>query len=59
MISRFVWNGKKPQIKYCTLQLEKDKGGMALPNLKDYYRAAQLRPVVKWCDEDYCKVERH
>lgn len=53
MISRFVWNGKKPQIKYCTLQLEKDKGGMALPNLKDYYRAAQLRPVVKWCDEDY------
>lgn len=36
-----------------TLQLDKDKGGMALPNLKDYYRAAQLRPVVKWCDEGY------
>ena len=53
LISRFIWNGKKPQIKYATLQLGKEKGGMALPNLKDYYRAAQLRPVVKWCDKGY------
>ena len=53
MISRFVWNGKKPRIEYYPLQLEKDKGGIALPNLKDYYHAAQLRPVVQWCDEGY------
>lgn len=26
---------------------------MALPNLKDYYRAAQLGPIIKWCDKDY------
>ena len=37
----------------CTLQLEKDIGGMAHPNLKDYYRAAQLRPAIKWCAEGY------
>ena len=50
-ISRFIWNGRKPRIKYLTLQLNKEKGGMALPNLKDYYNAAQLRFVVSWCDE--------
>lgn len=53
-ISSFLWNRKKKTwIKYCTLQLEKDKAGMALPNLKDYYGAVQLRPVVKWCNERY------
>ena len=26
---------------------------MALPNLKDYYQAAQLGTIIKWCDEDY------
>ena len=53
MISRFIWNGRKPRIKYCTLQLTKEKGCMALPNLKDYYQAAQLGTIIKRCDEDY------
>ena len=53
MISRFIWNGKRPRIKYSTLQLGKEKGGMGLPKLKDYYRAAQLRPIIMWCDKDY------
>lgn len=26
---------------------------MALPNLRDYYEAAQLGPIVKWCDKHY------
>lgn len=49
-ISRLIWNGNKPRTRYKTLQLEKNKGGMSLPNLKDYYYAAQLRPLVCWCD---------
>ena len=61
MISGFVWNSKKKKkwIKYCTLLLERDKGGMALRTLKDYYRAAQFRPVIKWFDEGWlhCKVD--
>lgn len=54
MISRFIWNGRRPIIKYSTLQLPKDKGGLSLPNLKDYYQATQLGPILKWCDENYC-----
>uniref|UniRef100_A0A9J7X3G9 Reverse transcriptase domain-containing protein n=1 Tax=Cyprinus carpio carpio TaxID=630221 RepID=A0A9J7X3G9_CYPCA len=53
MISRFVWNGRKPRIKFKSLQLTKEKGGRALPCLQDYYYAAQLKPLVSWCIPSY------
>lgn len=53
ILSRFVWGGKKPRIKYQTLQLPKGKGGLALPCLKNYYRAAQIRPMIGWCTPNY------
>uniref|UniRef100_A0A3B3BI18 Uncharacterized protein n=1 Tax=Oryzias melastigma TaxID=30732 RepID=A0A3B3BI18_ORYME len=49
LISRFIWGGKKPRIKYKTLQLDKEHGGLALPNLKQYYYAAQLKYIACWC----------
>lgn len=52
LISRFAWNGKRPRIKY-TLQLCRKQGGVGLPNLKDYYHAAQTRPAIKWCDQNF------
>lgn len=45
----FIWGKQKPQIRFQTLQLPKDKGGMALPCVEDYYKAAQLRFLVCWC----------
>lgn len=53
MISRFIWNGKKTRTKYKVLQLPKKKGGMALPNLREYFFAAQLRPLAGWCRPEY------
>ena len=53
-ISRFIWQGRRPRIRYQTLQLAKNKGGVALPCLKDYYTAAQLRPLICWCNPEYC-----
>lgn len=47
MISQLIWSGKKPRIKYATLQLTKNEGGMSLPNLKDYFQAAQLELLIK------------
>lgn len=47
------WNGHRPRIKFETLQIGKDKGGMVLPNLKEYFHAAQIRPVICWCDKNY------
>lgn len=53
VISRFIWAGKKPRVRYKTLQLPKERGGLALPCLRDYYRAAQIRPLVGWCKPNY------
>ena len=53
LISRFIWAGQRPRIKFQTLQLAKGEGGMGLPNLKMYYYAAQLRYVGCWCKPDY------
>ncbi len=52
-ISRFIWRGRRPRIKFKTLQLSKEKGGRALPCLFYYYKAAQLRSLVCCCNPDY------
>ena len=52
-ISRFIWQNKKPRVRYKTLHLPKERGGMSLPCLEDYYKAAQLQYMVYWCMEDY------
>lgn len=46
IISQYIWKAKKPRVKHKVLQLSKEKGGLALPCLRDYYYAAQLRPLV-------------
>lgn len=53
IISRFIWQGKKPRVRFKTLQLSKDRGGMAVPNLKDYFFSAQVRPLINLCNQDY------
>lgn len=52
-ISRFIWQGRKPRNKYSTLIISKERGGMSLPNLRDYYYSAQLKTIVLWCDNKY------
>ncbi len=52
LISKFIWQKKKPRIQFRTLLLSKEKGGLGLPNLKYYYWAAQLTAVVAWITND-------
>ncbi len=52
LISQFIWQHKRPRIKLKTLHLAKNKGGLALPNLKFYYWAAQLAAIVTWISGD-------
>uniref|UniRef100_A0A3B3WIQ9 Reverse transcriptase domain-containing protein n=1 Tax=Poecilia mexicana TaxID=48701 RepID=A0A3B3WIQ9_9TELE len=53
LISRFIWQGKQPRNRFKTLQLSKSKGGLSLPNMSDYYKAAQINPLVEMCDSSY------
>lgn len=48
LISQFIWQHKRPRIRLKTLHLAKNKGGLALPNIKLYYWAAQLAAIVTW-----------
>lgn len=53
-MSRFVWNSRRPRIRFKTLHLVKEKRGRALPCLQGYYYyAAQLKPLVCWCIPSY------
>lgn len=48
--------GKNPRVRLETLQLPKERGGMGgmgMPNLKEYFNAAQIRYIVCWCKPDY------
>uniref|UniRef100_A0A3P8U3W0 Reverse transcriptase domain-containing protein n=1 Tax=Amphiprion percula TaxID=161767 RepID=A0A3P8U3W0_AMPPE len=53
MISRYIWEGKRPRVCFKTLQLSKEKGGWGLPSLRDYFRAAQMKASINWCDISY------
>lgn len=52
IISKFIWKKKKARIRYRTLLCPKEKGGLNLPNLKNYYWAAQLRAIIMWITKD-------
>ena len=43
-----IWAGGQPDISLGTLQRSKFEGGIALPNLRKYYEAAQLSIVNDW-----------
>lgn len=46
LVSRFVWAGKRPRVRFRTLLLNKTEGGLCLPNLRQYFYAAQVRFLV-------------
>lgn len=52
IISKFIWQNKRPRIRLKILMSTKEKGGLGLPNLKLYYWAAQLRAVAAWIVKD-------
>ena len=52
IISKFIWQNRRPRIRLKILMSAKVKGGLGLPNMKMYYWAAQLRAVVAWAFRD-------
>lgn len=62
-ISRFIWQGKKPRVRYKLLQLPKSQGGWGLPNLKKYWWACQLRALIVWMvdktDTRWLEIEKN
>ncbi len=51
LISRFIWQGRRPRVRYKTLQLSKQHGGWGLPHLRHYWLACQLRALTIWISD--------
>ena len=58
-LSRFIWAGARPRVRFKTLQIDREQGGLAVPNLREYYYAAQMRYFVYWCSPEYQAKWKH
>ena len=50
-ISKFLWGNKPARIQKAILQSSKSDGGLALPNLRRYYWAANVQQILYWMDD--------
>uniref|UniRef100_A0A8C6SKR5 Reverse transcriptase zinc-binding domain-containing protein n=1 Tax=Neogobius melanostomus TaxID=47308 RepID=A0A8C6SKR5_9GOBI len=50
-LRNFLWDGSKPRVKMKVLQDNKEKGGLSLPNLKNYFFATHVRTMLLWFNE--------
>ena len=48
LVSKFIWQNKRPRVRLKVLCACKDKGGLALSHFRSYYWAAQLGKLVSW-----------
>ena len=56
LVSRFIWAGKKLRVRYKTLELPKEEGGLSLPNLK---QCSSKVPGFYMLPSISGKMERH
>lgn len=52
LISKFIWQNKRPRVRLKVLMSGKENGGLRLPNIKAYYWAAQIKAMVAWIIRD-------
>ena len=60
MISKFIWGTQHPSISKDFLQRPRAGGGLALPNFRSYYWAANVHKIAYWIQSpgiDWCEME--
>lgn len=55
LCTKFLWGNRRPRISYQYLSIPKQKGGIGLPDLRNYYHACHLSRVLDWNIHDRYK----
>ncbi len=55
-MSKFIWHGKRQRQRFSSLQLPKDKGSLAVPNMVFYNWACHIRTLWTW-SHSYLRLE--
>ena len=50
LLTKYIWNGRRPRIKQTMLQRNKLEGGWALPHFKFYHWSFCIRSLKYWLD---------
>lgn len=62
LLKSFIWNKRRPRIKWSALQLPKSQGGWALPNFRLYQWSFTLQHLKHWLDPEartsWIEIER-
>lgn len=48
MAQLLLWGNSRPRISYAQLSLAKQKEGIGLPELRNYYSACHLSRIIDW-----------
>lgn len=62
IVSHFIWAGKTPRARCSVLQRSKEEGGLALPDFRAYYWAANIQKAYTWYNfpnTDWCQMEAY
>ena len=60
LLSSFIWGGKSSRLRKTLLERPRKGGGLALPNFRVYYWAANLQKIMYWFqapDTGWCSEE--
>ena len=56
IITHFIWQKKNPRVKLISLQAPYSRGGLNLPNFRNYYLASQFRSIWIWLHAENSEV---
>lgn len=60
LFSSFIWGNGVPRIKRALLRRDRSVGGLGLPNLRNYYWAANIQKMSLWVQQptlNWCEIE--
>ena len=56
LFTKFLWRNKKPRISLKKLTMNRNEGGLGIPDIYDYYLAFNIKYPMLWAYHEQCEV---